>query len=62
MKKDIVKSKSMAKNVHSLTEKEGCFDLYISSVKDVKKLFHHLYQHGDIKLNRKYVTFSSLMI
>jgi len=57
-----LKSKGIGQNVHSLTEKEGCFDLYISSIKDVNKLFHHLYQHGDIKLNRKYVTFSSLMI
>ncbi|EMT47181.1 LAGLIDADG family homing endonuclease [Anoxybacillus flavithermus] len=57
-----LKSKGIAKNVQALTEKEGCFDLHISSINDVKKLFHHLYQHGDIKLNRKYVIFSSLMI
>jgi intein/homing endonuclease len=57
-----LKSKGIAQNVNSLTEKEGCFDLHISSIKDVKKIFHHLYQHGHIKLNRKYKKFSSLMI
>jgi hypothetical protein len=57
-----LKSKGIAQNVNSLTKKEGCFDLHISSIKDVKNLFHHLYQHGDIKLMRKYETFSSLMI
>ncbi|MBB3867409.1 hypothetical protein DER53_16555 [Parageobacillus toebii NBRC 107807] len=55
-----LKSKDIAQNVNTLTEKAGCFDLYISSIEDLRKIFHYLYQHGDIKLNRKYEKFSDL--
>ncbi|MGY3714226.1 LAGLIDADG family homing endonuclease [Sutcliffiella cohnii] len=56
------KAHGFARNVHSITNKEGCSDLYISSIKDLKMVYKQLYQHGDIKLNRKYERFSSLMI
>jgi transposase len=59
-KKYDYKSKDIAQNVNTLTEKTGCFDLYISSIEDLRKIFHYLYQHGDIKLNRKYEKFSDL--
>lgn len=57
-----LKSNGIAQNVNTLTAKQGCFDLYISSSQDVREIFHHLYRYGDIKLNRKYQVFSSLMI
>ncbi|WP_445612690.1 LAGLIDADG family homing endonuclease [Geobacillus sp. YF-1] len=59
---NFLKANGIAQNVNSLTAKQGCFDLYVSSINDVKKIFHHLYRYGDLKLNRKYEIFSSLMI
>lgn len=62
--KDILvflKSQGFAKNVNSLTKKQGCSDVYFSSIKELKEIFHLLYQHGDIKLIRKFEVFSSLM-
>ena len=56
------KSYGLAINVNSITSKQGCYDLYFSSIKDLKMIFQRLYQYGDIKLNRKYDKFSSLMI
>ncbi|WP_349407756.1 helix-turn-helix domain-containing protein [Pseudalkalibacillus sp. SCS-8] len=53
---------NIALNVNSIRQKEGCFDLHISSLNDVKTIFIHLYKHGDIRLQRKYKKFSSLMI
>lgn len=56
------KSQNIGLNVNSITSKQGCFDLYLSSIKDVKEIYKHLYRYGDLKLNRKYEKFSSLMI
>lgn len=56
------KSKGFAKNVNSITDKEGCSDLYLSSIKEIGEISRELYAYGDIKLNRKYKIFSSLMI
>jgi DNA-binding transcriptional regulator WhiA len=58
---DFFKAHGLAQNVYSITKKQGCSDLYISSIKDLKSIFNLLYQHGDIKLNRKFERFSSLM-
>lgn len=55
------KSQGYAKNVNSLTHKQGCSDLYISSIYDIKLIAIELYKYGEIKLNRKYEKFS-LMI
>ncbi|WP_456278317.1 LAGLIDADG family homing endonuclease [Bacillus sp. AK128] len=56
-----LKSCGYAKNVNSITHKQGCSDLYLSSIKEIKVLFNQLYRYGDIKLNRKYQVFLSLM-
>jgi hypothetical protein len=57
-----LKSKGFAKNVNSITEKQGCSDLYINSVCDIRLIYEEMYKHGEIKLNRKLKKFSSLMI
>ncbi|WP_028273669.1 LAGLIDADG family homing endonuclease [Atopococcus tabaci] len=57
-----LKIQGFAKGVNAISPKQGCYDLYLSSVKDLKKIFPLLYRDGDIKLNRKYDIFSSLMI
>ncbi|MFD2681157.1 LAGLIDADG family homing endonuclease [Bacillus seohaeanensis] len=51
-----------AKNVNKITKKQGCFDLHLSSIVELKLIFNELYKYGDLKLNRKYNKFSSLMI
>lgn len=56
-----LKSIGVAKNVNAITQKQGCFDLYLSSIKELKIIFSLLYKFGDIKLDRKYNKFSSLM-
>ncbi|MFE8695479.1 LAGLIDADG family homing endonuclease [Cytobacillus sp. FJAT-53684] len=48
--------------VKGVLKKQGCYDLYLSSIIEAKMIFNLLYKHGDIKLNRKYEKFSSLMI
>lgn len=58
---DFLKAQGLAKNVNSITKKQGCSDVYFSSTKELRIIFNHLYQHGDIKLNRKFERFSSLM-
>ncbi|WP_335572941.1 LAGLIDADG family homing endonuclease [Neobacillus vireti] len=57
-----LKSRGFAKNVNSITEKQGCSDLYISSICDIRLIYEEMYKHGDIKLKRKLEKFSSLMI
>ncbi|WP_377912758.1 hypothetical protein [Bacillus songklensis] len=57
-----LKSYGIGQNVNSIYEKQGCYDLYISSVKEAQSMFSYLYKYGNIKLNRKYEKFSSLMI
>ncbi len=57
-----LKSHDLANNVNSITHKQGCSDLYLSSIKDLKVIYNYLYSYGDIKLDRKYTKFSSLMI
>ena len=62
--KDILlffKSQGFAENVNSITKKQGCSDVYFSSIHELKGIFNLLYKNGDIKLNRKYEVFSSLM-
>jgi intein/homing endonuclease len=56
------KSNGFAKNVNSITEKKGCSDLYLSSINELRLIAIEMYKYGDIKLNRKYDKFSSLMI
>ncbi|WP_232843441.1 LAGLIDADG family homing endonuclease [Sporosarcina beigongshangi] len=56
-----LRMQGFAEGVKSITEKQGCFDLYIGSIKQLREIYYLLYQHGDIKLNRKYEIFSSLM-
>jgi hypothetical protein len=57
-----LKSKGFAKNVNAITQKQGCSDLYLSSVIDILKIGKEMYKDGDIKLNRKYEKITSLMI
>lgn len=57
-----LKSNGFAKNVNSIIEKQGCSDLYVSSINDVRLIAKEMYKYGDIKLNRKYKKFTSLMI
>jgi intein-encoded DNA endonuclease-like protein len=57
-----MKSQNIGLNVNAICSKQGCYDLYFSSVNDVKKIYNYLYRDGDLKLNRKYQIFSSLMI
>nr|MBO2506508.1 hypothetical protein [Bacilli bacterium] len=56
------KSYGYAKNVNAITPKQGCYELCISSIKDLKAIYKKLYEYGDLKLYRKYEEFSSLMI
>ncbi len=56
------KLNGFAKNVNTITKKQGCFDLHLSSIVELKLIFNELYKYGDLKLNRKYNKFSSLMI
>lgn len=57
-----LKQNGFAQNVNSITPKQGCSDLCLSSIKELKLVFNELYKYGDIKLDRKYNKFSSLMI
>ncbi|MBT2734369.1 LAGLIDADG family homing endonuclease [Bacillus sp. ISL-7] len=57
-----LKSKGFGKNVNSITHKQGCSDLYLSSVNELRLIFKEMYRYGDIKLARKYEKFTSLMI
>ncbi|MGG4490080.1 hypothetical protein [Metabacillus idriensis] len=57
-----LKSNGLATKVNSITHKQGCSDLCISSIKDLILIFGYLYEYGDIKLNRKYQKLSTLMI
>ena len=57
-----LKGHGFAKNVNTICPKQGCSDLYLSSIKELRELAKELYKHGDIKLNRKYEKFLSLMI
>lgn len=59
---EFLKSQGIALGIHSLFTKQGCFDLYITSKKDLQKLYDKMYAPGTLKLNRKYEKFSSLMI
>jgi DNA-binding transcriptional regulator WhiA len=56
------KSHGFAKHVNSITHKQGCSDLYLSSIPEINLIAKELYRSGDIKLNRKYEKFLSLMI
>ncbi|WP_260412250.1 LAGLIDADG family homing endonuclease [Alkalihalobacillus sp. TS-13] len=47
---EFLQSNNIVNNVKVIRQKQGCFDLHISSIKDVKTIFTHLYKHGDIKL------------
>ncbi|WP_197282679.1 LAGLIDADG family homing endonuclease [Bacillus sp. FJAT-18017] len=49
-------------NVKSIIPKQGCYDLYFSSLNDVRLIYESLYNSGTLKLNRKYYKFLSLMI
>ena len=54
--KDILtflQSEGFAENVRSITKKKGCYDIYVSSIKDLRAICNLLYQHGDIKLDRR---------
>nr|WP_304220624.1 LAGLIDADG family homing endonuclease [Fredinandcohnia onubensis] len=59
---NFLKEQGYAKNVNSITHKQGCSDLYLSSIKELREIGQNLYSHGDIKLIRKYEKFLSLMI
>ncbi len=56
-----LQSEGFAKDARSISKKQGCSDIYVSSLKDLSEIFNFLYEHGDINLNRKYIKFSSLM-
>lgn len=56
-----LKTNGIGKNVNSISAKQGCYDLYISSLADVQHIFNKLYNSGTIKLQRKYDKFLSLM-
>src|SRR5690606_33751203 len=55
------KKYEIGERVKAISKKKGCYELRISAKKDLKNLFYYLYKYGDLKLNRKYETFSSLM-
>jgi hypothetical protein len=57
-----MKSHNIGLKVKAICAKQGCYDLYFSSIGDAKKIYGYLYQNGDLKLNRKFQKFSSLMI
>lgn len=59
---EYVKLYDIGRRVNKISAKQGCYDLRISSKSDLKKMFDLMYKYGDIKLNRKYDKFSSLMI
>ncbi|WP_158587508.1 LAGLIDADG family homing endonuclease [Neobacillus notoginsengisoli] len=55
------KENGIGKNVKSITAKQGCYDLYISSMADVRLIYNKLYKSGTIKLQRKYDKILSLI-
>lgn len=57
-----MKSHNIGLKVNAICAKQGCYDLFFSSINDAVKIFGYLYQNGDLKLNRKFQKFSSLMI
>ncbi|MBD8070418.1 LAGLIDADG family homing endonuclease [Bacillus sp. PS06] len=56
------KKQGIGENVHSFSQKQGCYDLYISSFKDLCKIYDKMYSDSDLKLQRKFNKFSSLKI
>lgn len=59
---EFLKRQQIGLKVNTIQKKQGCFDLYLSSLLDAKVIYKHLYSCGDIKLERKHKKFSSLMI
>ncbi len=59
---NFLKEQGFAKKVNSITQKQGCSDIYLSSIKELREIGQRLYRHGDIKLIRKHEKFQSLMI
>jgi DNA-binding XRE family transcriptional regulator/phosphopantetheine adenylyltransferase len=55
-----LKTHNIAQNVNSIHHKQGCYDLYVSSFKDLLLLFEYLYKNSDLKLERKHQKFLSL--
>ncbi|MFT9849396.1 helix-turn-helix domain-containing protein [Aneurinibacillus sp. REN35] len=56
------KSKEIALGINGLYKKQGCYDLHITSQKDLCRIYNEMYAYGTLKLNRKYEKFTSLMI
>ncbi|MCC3358683.1 helix-turn-helix domain-containing protein [Bacillus sp. REN16] len=59
---NFLKAQGFAKKVNSISHKQGCSDLYLSSIEELRNIGQQLYSHGDIILFRKYEKFLSLMI
>ncbi|MDF0727320.1 LAGLIDADG family homing endonuclease [Cytobacillus sp. S13-E01] len=57
-----LKSQNIGNKVNAISKKQGCFDLRLSNKNDLIQLYNYLYKDGDIKLNRKFNKYSSLMI
>ncbi|MDN4525289.1 LAGLIDADG family homing endonuclease [Fictibacillus fluitans] len=57
-----LKSQQIGLNVNSIASKQGCYDIYLSSISDILQIKKFLYQNGELRLARKYDKFSSLMI
>ena len=51
---------SIAMKVKSITKKEGCYDLYVSSLTELGVLYDKLYHNSDLKMRRKFEKFSTL--
>lgn len=47
--------------VKTYYKKQGCADLTLGSIQELRGIYKMLYQYGNLKLNRKYEKFSSLM-
>ena len=50
----------IATNVNSFSKKQGCYDLYVSSLKELRILYDKLYSNSDLKMQRKFKKFASL--
>jgi hypothetical protein len=55
-----LKKHNIAKNVNSFSKKQGCYDLYVSSLGELRVLYHKLYSNGNLKMQRKFEKFASL--
>lgn len=51
-----------ATKINKIVKKKGCYELRLGSVREIREITSKMYEHGTLKLNRKFKILSSLMI